>query len=199
MFTKREAKIENEKLSKASIVKKQTLFRTSRESMDSGKHTWNVDQETLALMKGAKCRDRFTSSTFNIAGLKWKFEVYPNGNSDNTVPYAKRLSLGFLEDSDQYPQFTETLESIASGIARMPRLETLRFHDLEKSEIIEIIAKQQSANQRIKTLFVELHLWQDDPRQVVTQPVLLEPLGSVLIIAVNLCNVSASALHTSYS
>ena len=47
----------------------------------------------------------------------------------------------------------------------MPRLERLRFHDLETSGIIEIIAKQQSANQRIKTLFVELHLWQDDTEE----------------------------------
>ena len=83
----------------------------------------------------------------------------------SAVPYAKSLSLSFLEDSDQYPQFTETLEFIASGIARMPRLERLRFHDLETSGIIEIIAKQQSANQRIKTLFVELHLWQDDTEE----------------------------------
>ena len=51
--------------------------------MDSGKHTWNVDQETLTLMKGAKTGDRFTSSTCNIAGLTWKFEAYPNGNADD--------------------------------------------------------------------------------------------------------------------
>ena len=62
--------------------KVQTLLGTSSANMDSGKYTWNVDQETLALMKGAKPGDEFASPTFNFAGLTWKLVSYPNGNSD---------------------------------------------------------------------------------------------------------------------
>ena len=42
-----------------------------------------MDQKTLALMKRAKPCDEFLSSNFNIAGLTWKFQAYPNGNSDD--------------------------------------------------------------------------------------------------------------------
>ena len=49
--------------------------------MDSGKYTWNVDQETLALMKGAKPCNIFKSPTFSIAGLTWTLNACPNGGT----------------------------------------------------------------------------------------------------------------------
>ena len=53
------------------------------DAMDSGRYTWNVEQETLALMKEAKPGDDFLAPIFNITGLTWKLEAYPNGKSDD--------------------------------------------------------------------------------------------------------------------
>ena len=47
--------------------------------MDSGSYTWNVDQLTLRQMKDSKNDRKFLSPTFDIAGLTWRVEAYPNG------------------------------------------------------------------------------------------------------------------------
>ena len=65
--------------------------------MDSGEFTWNVDKQTLQRMK--KCGDRaeFQSPTFQIAGLSWKMETYPNGNREDNagsfLAFVKSISM----------------------------------------------------------------------------------------------------------
>ena len=48
-------------------------------TMDSGEYTWNVDKTTLQQMKQSSNKQRFMSPTFEIAGLSWRIEAYPNG------------------------------------------------------------------------------------------------------------------------
>ena len=100
--------------------------------MDSGKYTWNVDQETLALMKGAQSGDEFLSPTFNIAGLTWKFEAYPNGSSDDragtfnlylklvTMPESWKYILCFRrvqceQSKGSYPFYTTYKKGLSKG------------------------------------------------------------------------------------
>lgn len=48
---------------------------------DSGEFTWDVDKQTLERMKKSDNKANFPSPTFNIAGLSWRIECYPNGNT----------------------------------------------------------------------------------------------------------------------
>ena len=50
-------------------------------TMDSGSYTWNVDEITLQQMKDSKNKRQFSSPTFDIAGLTWCLQAYPNGNA----------------------------------------------------------------------------------------------------------------------
>ena len=56
----------------------------SQYRLGSAHHLWTVGQSTLQQMKASKNLCEFSSAMFEIAGLSWYIEVYPNGHEEDT-------------------------------------------------------------------------------------------------------------------
>ena len=51
---------------------------------NDGVHRWKInDPEQVNKMLNCHCGQRFISDTFEMARLKWRFEIYPNGTDQD--------------------------------------------------------------------------------------------------------------------
>ena len=88
--------------------------------INEGIYEWTVrDTPTVHAMLNAKCGEKFESDTFEIARLKWKLEIYPNGDSLETNGYfiihLRLLSLPPLIDQIQICRTFRVKESMAGS------------------------------------------------------------------------------------
>ena len=65
--------------------------------LNGGVYRWNIEKDTFNKMINAENSETFHSSQFKIGKLDWQINVYPNGNSKNSIGsfnvYVKLLSL----------------------------------------------------------------------------------------------------------
>ena len=63
----------------SDIIHLTKLYVDDHFMLTRGSYQWYIDSDTLQQMKTAKTKQKFSSDKFNMCGLSWSLDAYPNG------------------------------------------------------------------------------------------------------------------------